>query len=173
MKRLLTTGSLLAALAATPALAQAFADWDVDADSYVDRTEFETGWNDAGIYDTWDANDDDTLDATEVSDATYAMMDLDGDGTVTVSEWDEWVDTRIGEAEVNLAAADWDENGDGVISRAEFNEEDVSGWYGDYDANEDDSYDLAEFGDAAFDWADVDDDDELSEDEFMFDDIGI
>ena len=42
------------------------------------------------------------------------------DGELTIAEWDAAIDARFGEQAVNLAAAEWDADGNGVISREEF-----------------------------------------------------
>jgi len=42
------------------------------------------------------------------------------DGELTVAEWDAAIDARFGEQAVNLAVAQWDADGNGVISREEF-----------------------------------------------------
>lgn len=42
------------------------------------------------------------------------------DGVLTVAEWDAAVDRRFGEDDVNLAAARWDVDANGIISPIEF-----------------------------------------------------
>jgi glucose/arabinose dehydrogenase len=44
------------------------------------------------------------------------------DGELSVAEWDAAVDQRFGENAVNLAAPQWDDDGNGVISQEEFAE---------------------------------------------------
>ena len=173
MRRFLGTVAALAMLGATPALA-GFADWDADDDAFLDREEFGTGIGETDLFQTYDVNENELLETEEVAVARYDTMDLDGDGELTVDEWDTWVDANIGEAEVNLSAADWDENGDDVISRAEF-EEEVTGGEGfvGYDVGEDDVYGEDEFETGLFEDLDLDDDDRLAEDEFLIDNFGI
>lgn len=44
------------------------------------------------------------------------------DEQLTVSEWDTAIDNQFGEDAVDLAASNWDEDGDGIISQQEFEE---------------------------------------------------
>ena len=174
MKRLFSTVGTLAVLAATPALAADFGAWDTDSDRFVDRTEFSEGFAETDVFGEYDENDDDMLQAGELIGASYAAMDLDGDGEVAVSEWDTWVDARTGERSVNLSVAEWDEDGNDLISRAEFDEEiGNTDWFADYDMNQDAAYSQEEFETSLFEGADIDDDDRLAEDEFLLDNFGV
>lgn len=40
---------------------------------------------------------------------------------LTVAEWDAAIDQRLGEDAANLSVSDWDQNGDNIISKEEFN----------------------------------------------------
>lgn len=160
---------VMAALAAVPAAAQTGLPWDLDADSRIDREEYDAGYRGSNIYADYDADADGLFDAAELGDVTYAMMDLDNDGVVSVAEWDTWVDTRIGEGAVNLSVAEWDENADDIISRAEFDDETVArDWYGGYDLDRDGYIADNEFGEAAWHMGDFDNDGVLAENEFIF-----
>lgn len=178
LTRLASTVAMTAAVAVAPALAQDFdwnwPDWDIDQDAYVDRDEFGAGYAQTGYFDHYDADADGLLDETEVATATYGMMDLDDDGVLTVDEWDTWVDTRLGEAAVDLDVDAWDQDGDGIITRDEFDDTAIAtSLYADYDADTDGYYGRDEFGNAIFDLTDANDDDFVVEDEYLIDRVGI
>ena len=173
MKRFLITVSAVTILGAAPALAADFDTWDADADARIDREEFGAGLGETDLFRTYDASEDEALDTNEHAAARYDTMDLDGDGEVTVDEWDTWVDSNIGEADVNLSAADWDENGDDVISPTEFEEEVAGVGFPGYELGEGEPYEEADFEAGLFNDLDLDDDDRLGEDEFLIDNFGI
>jgi Ca2+-binding EF-hand superfamily protein len=165
--RLLATASAAAlALAAAPVPAQILEDWSFQNDATVDRDEYTAYVEEQGVFDVYDADEDSYLGAPEYYVATYDMIDLDGDGTITVSEWDDWADTRIGEEEVNLSVDNWDPNGDDIITRAEYDAATSEApWFADADLNADSRIDQAEFVDGVFEWWDFNDDAVITEDE--------
>ncbi|RDC71938.1 hypothetical protein DLJ49_12655 [Rhodovulum sp. 12E13] len=167
MTRHLITASVLAlGLAAAPASAQYLENWEFDENPEIDRAEYEAWWQDEGDFDAYDADADEGLGRSEFYVATYDMMDLNGDGMLTVAEWDTWADTRIGEDEVNLDLSEWDQDGDDRITRAEYDE--AAGeapWFTDYDANTDDLIDAAEYRNGVFEWIDANDDGVITESE--------
>ncbi|SMF00410.1 EF hand [Tistlia consotensis] len=55
----------LAAIGASPALADMFADWDANGDGVVSRDEFHEGMGAIGVYRRWDANHDGILSDDE------------------------------------------------------------------------------------------------------------
>ena len=163
---LLTASALALGLAVAPASAQYLEDWSFDENREIDRAEYEAWWAENSDFDAYDADEDSYLGQPEFYVATYDMMDLDEDGTLTVAEWDTWADTRIGEDEVNLDLSDWDQDGNDVITRAEYDEATAEApWFSDYDANTDDLIDAAEYRDGVFEWWDADGNAVITEDE--------
>lgn len=161
-----TATAIALGLAAAPASAQYLENWEFDETPEVDRAEYEAYWEDEGDFAAYDADADQGLGPAEFYVATYDMMDLDGDGILTVGEWDTWVDTRIGEDEVNLNVSDWDQDGDDVITRAEYDEATAEApWFAEFDENADDLIDEAEYRNGVFEWWDVNDDGVITEDE--------
>ncbi|SFP17160.1 hypothetical protein [Tranquillimonas alkanivorans] len=180
LTRITTTSALALLLAAPAGLAQDdltpdLSMYDVDEDGFLDADEYGVGFDESGTFDDWDMDDDARLSITELSDATYGMMDLDNDGTLTISEWDTWVDTRVGEETVDLSPAVWDPDGNDIISREEFSAA-MGGNYNmfsGYDIDSDGYYDENEIGDLTYDYADWNNDDLIDDDEFLLDDFGI
>lgn len=161
-----TAGATMLALAAAPASAQVLKDWSFQNDATVDRDEYTAYVEEQGVFDAYDTDEDGYLGAPDYYVATYDMIDLDGDGTITVSEWDDWADTRIGEEEVNLSVSNWDPNGDGIITRAEYDAATSEApWFADADLNSDSRIDRAEFVNGVFEWWDFNDDEVITEDE--------
>lgn len=132
LKTTTAAASFAVMLAAGPALAQdAFTDWDADTSGTIERSEWDTRWNDAGVYGNLDANDDDLLDETELYDGI-------GDRTA--------FDERFGET----AFDEWDADDDNMLSSDEFNE----GVYTSYDADDSGVIEEPEFGDIGDDMGD-------------------
>ena len=167
------TGLLLstALLAAGPAAAQYFTEWDGDADGLLTEDEWGVGARDAGLYSTWDADADGALTSDEFGVGLFSTFDDNDDGSLSVDEWDEGIDSWYGEQAVNLSFENWDADGDGMLSEAEFAAGfETEGGYNDFateagvtDAeaglNED------QFLGGMFSWLDDDDDASLNEEE--------
>lgn len=117
---LMTSSALI--LTALPVLAQTFADWDTDGDGILTRSEWDTGVADTS-YGAWDANDDGFVSAVKYEDGLFGWMDDGDDGALSVAEWDEGFDSWYGEATVDFDVSSWDDDGDGMITEAEFTEE--------------------------------------------------
>lgn len=165
MKDRISTALLSAAISVVAmsgaAMAQPTEAWDRNGDAGIDRDEFSAGLNDAGLFDTWDTDDDDTLSAVELESGLYNAWDLDGDGTLDIAEWDTAVDAWFGEDDVNLSEAAWDGDGDGTISQIEFvdalRRTEFYARFG-VDADEDFAIDRDAFTDGLFETADLDGD---------------
>lgn len=69
---------------------------------------------------TFDMDGDSALNRREMANALYARWDRDGNGRLSVNEWDRGADRTFGEGAVNLDVQEWDRNDDGSISRGEF-----------------------------------------------------
>ena len=100
--------------------AQPIEIWDKNGDGGIARGEFSTGFNDAGLFDEWDTDDDEMLSPVELESGVYNAWDPDNDGALHVAEWDTAVDAWFGEDDVNLSKTAWDSDGDGAISQIEF-----------------------------------------------------
>lgn len=136
---------------------------DRDTSAYLDQDEFCTGLQEQGIFNDWDANNDNTLDAVEFSNQVVEVWDGDGDGAIGQDEWTEFNQAWFEETyDFNT----WDTNNDGVITPAEFQdgvqENDL---YSDWDLFGD-GLDENEFCDMAFSIADENDNDQVSQTEW-------
>ena len=94
MKKLALTLAL-GAFAVSPALADADAGVkDLDGDGMISKSEYQAANQGKSSYKLWDKNDDGAIDNTEAGQAAamndrLLSYDADGDGTVTVEEFDE------------------------------------------------------------------------------------
>lgn len=104
----------------SPAEAQNISEWDQNQDGEITRDEFTAGFQEAGLFETWDRNADNSVTALELAEGLYAFWDRNGDGGLFIEEWENAVDLWLGEGDVDLSASAWDADGDGVISEFEF-----------------------------------------------------
>ena len=94
MKKLALTLAL-GAFAVSPALADADAGVkDLDGDGMISKSEYQAANQGKSSYKLWDKNDDGAIDNTEAGQAAamndrLLSYDADGDGSVTVEEFDE------------------------------------------------------------------------------------
>ena len=167
MKTRIAALAASAALAGSGALAQVVDAWDDNDDGLLDEAEFSQGLLDAGVFDEWDVDDDDLVGSDEFAEGVYGLWDTDGDGELTIDEWDNAVDRWFSEDAVNLSVEAWDENGNGAISLAEF----AAGLaatdlFARFDVGAEEGV-LAEdeLASGLFDVADLDDDDAVDVDE--------
>lgn len=173
-------GALLlssALLAAGPAAAQGFAEWDADGDGVLAQEEWDAGVASSSLFDNWDADGDGTITATEYESGLFGWFDDDGDGALSVAEWDAGVDAWYGEEAVDFDVAAWDDDGDGTITEAEFSSEfATAGPFEDFTTEAGVETTAVEGGDAVgvaeqdfiaglFDWFDADDDTGIVADE--------
>ncbi|WP_375263650.1 hypothetical protein [Palleronia sp.] len=168
MKLRLRMAATVAALAGAPAVAQGIPDWDTDADGVLGESEFTQGVFDSGVFEEWDADDDEAIGYSELSSGLYSAWDADDDGELSVDEWDSAVDLWFGEFDVNLSVENWDADGNGVISEGEFaealEETDLLARLG----NEDEVLAEDELASGLFDIADTNDDETVAEEEDSF-----
>ncbi len=81
-------GAMVAALAASPVLAQdMMGDWDGDGDGIINQEEFGTGWADNNAYSTWDEDGDGLLNEDEFNNGIYNSYDRDGSGMIEEPEF--------------------------------------------------------------------------------------
>lgn len=124
MNRIIAFLTSAALLTAVPAFAQtSFSEWDEDGDGILTQEEWDAGVADSGVFDSWDGDDDGVVSAAEYEDGLFDWFDDDDDGALTVSEWDEGVDAWYGEAGTDLDVSAWDDDGDGIITETEINDE--------------------------------------------------
>lgn len=164
--RTLPLSAALAGLCAAPALALDPFEFGSEG---VERGAFEGHLTGSETWEAWDRDGDGALGEAERGRAMRALMDLDGDGTLTIAEWDEWVDTRLGRESARLSVAAWDMDGDGRIDAVEFGTAaETLGWYGRYDVDGDGRWDLTEFTGWLYDIADADGDGVITDEEYRF-----
>jgi hypothetical protein len=118
MWKILTAASTALVLLGTPALAQM--EWDINADSSIDETEFGTGFGQGDIFGEWDVDDDAQLTEEEFTTGFGDRLDEEKFG----------------------AFGDWDADASGSLSQDEFG----AGIYGGYDADDDGMLSQEEFG---------------------------
>lgn len=127
--------ALSLALFATPALAVDYGVWDswdtVDPLG-IDYNEYESGLDEVGVFDEWDADNDGFLAEKEFNDG--------------VGDNDDVWDSRFG----GNAFFDWDADDDNRLSKDEFYENS----YAVYDADDDNVIEEPEFGDLGDDAGD-------------------
>ena len=116
-----TALALPAALLAGTASAQMFAQWDADGDGQLTEREFVRGAQDRGLLQDLDFDEDGVVDRTEFHQGVYQLWDRDGNGVLSVSEWDRGFDQWFGEGTVDLDVAAWDRDSDGRITQTDFN----------------------------------------------------
>lgn len=111
----------LSAFVVAPATAQdsMYSDWDADQSGAVDRGEFDKGLNGLKIYDAWEKDPDAQMSEGDF-DRDYGEADWRDDQTFS----------------------EWDADRDAGLDRSEFQ----TGYYEQYDANDDDMLDEEEFG---------------------------
>ena len=117
--RVATAAAAAVMLAAGPAAADLFGEWDADRSGAVSVEEFGQGAVESGVYNEWDA---------------------DGDGLLA----DEELNAGLGDAVIydDASSRVWDLNDDGRLDRDEFRE----GYHRTYDADHDAELDEEEFG---------------------------
>ncbi|GHG21136.1 hypothetical protein [Paracoccus aerius] len=92
LKKIAGLGAVLAALAASPAMAQNMTEWDSDGDGALNQEEFGTGWNsafgeDETAFSTWDGDDDGALSEDEYNAGVFNSYDRDDSGVIEEPEF--------------------------------------------------------------------------------------
>lgn len=102
-------------LAAVPALAQEWNDWDEDGDSALSEEEFVTGFGESEAFDEWDADDDGLV--SEFEYATGFKNDYDAGAFAAA---DANADAQLTEDEFGGAVfGQYDEDESGVLEEEE------------------------------------------------------
>lgn len=138
----MAAASVALILGAGTAFAQdAYADWDTDSNNGINQTEWDTGWGQNGVFDRFDADNDDVLSNDELNTG------LAGQSTGATSAGDaSRLDTRFGEN----AYTEWDADDDGNLTEDEFN----NGVFAGYDKDGSGVIEEPEFGDVGDDMGD-------------------
>ncbi len=68
-----------------------YTDWDLNHNGQIDPSEFDAALKSTGLYKTWSVTTTSTsTDTTRLSpDAAFAAHDLNGDGKIVPSEWNQ------------------------------------------------------------------------------------
>jgi len=77
---------------AAPAAAQEFSEWDTDKSAGLNAEEFNAGFGENGVYDAWDANDDNNLTEDEFNAGVFGGYDRDDDGMIEEPEFGDYGD---------------------------------------------------------------------------------
>nr|WP_111299619.1 hypothetical protein [Paracoccus saliphilus] len=92
LKKIAGMGAVIAALAAGPAMAQVFDDWDTNADRAWDQNEFNQGWGssfgeEGSAFSRWDEDQDGALTEDEYNAGVFNTYDRDGSGMIEEPEF--------------------------------------------------------------------------------------
>lgn len=102
--------------------------WDTDRNEIITEDEFRTTYRDARYFKVWDVDGDGTIDVTEWETGVntyYPVYDYNVHGNY--NEWDMNQDEVLDEDEyVGATYRLWDTDGDGQIEAVEYQE-----WYHD------------------------------------------
>lgn len=77
----------LSVLMAAPVNADMFSDWDTDDEVGISENEFGEGFDTGGVYDTWDADNDDMLTEDEFETGLYDTYDVNDDDVLDEEEF--------------------------------------------------------------------------------------
>ncbi|MDY8110808.1 hypothetical protein U0C82_16835 [Fulvimarina sp. 2208YS6-2-32] len=66
---------------------EAYSDWDTDGTAGINQEEFNTGFGEGGVYDSWDANSDGSLTEDEFNAGVYDGYDADDSGALEEPEF--------------------------------------------------------------------------------------
>ena len=86
LKSLASVGAILAALTATPALAQGIGEWDANGDATIDQEEFNTGLGETGAFGEMDEDASGSVSEEEYTAGVTAAFDQDESGDLNEEE---------------------------------------------------------------------------------------
>lgn len=69
-----------------------FGAWDADGDGLIGFSEWDTGFDDEGLYSDWDADGDGALTEDEYGDGVFGLYDENDDGVWSEEEYNTWQD---------------------------------------------------------------------------------
>lgn len=89
LRNILGGVALATTLAGGAAVAHAndFDTWDADGNAGINYTEWDAGFGDEGVFDDWDANDDNMLTDVEYNEGVFNSYDRNDDGMLDDNEW--------------------------------------------------------------------------------------
>ena len=146
-------------VAATPATAAyGYETWDADRDRRLTATEF-AGVSRDRAYSRWNTTADGGLDQNELGTGLYGLWDADDNNQLTESEWStgtaRWNRSGVTYGEFGT----WDANSDGWLDQSEMTGGlERAGFYSTWDTDRNDLVDESEFGGGLFDTWDANDD---------------
>jgi hypothetical protein len=113
-------------LAASPAIAVEFGDWNTNSDAGLDTSEFRAGFQSSGAFGQWDTDGDGSLSQSEFdavrSSNQEAFTSRYGNDN-PFAEWDANNDEALNEDEFyNSLYSGYDDDDDNVITQAEFDD---------------------------------------------------
>jgi len=137
---------------------------DADDSGTLNRAEYGVAWERLRAFDYWDSDNDGLIETEEYSSGVRERYDYDRNQNLSRGEWDRstpW-SKDLGSYEV------YDLNGDNNIDQEEWDESVKSFSYDEaYDTDKDSALNEKEYTDMTYDSSDMDDDGEISLEEFQ------
>lgn len=66
-----------------------YASWDANNNDMLEENEFYAGYEESGLFEVWDTNDDGSLDQDEFGEGLYGTWDANDDGMLEADELEE------------------------------------------------------------------------------------
>lgn len=135
---------------------EAYEDWDLDDDTYIDNDEFRDGILGSDYY--YGLFEDANLDFAQLHDAYYDVWDLDNDNAIDQEEWDNAVDVYYENYDEVLYGSfdDWDMNNNGEIDLGEYRAGvGDTGLFTDWDLDKDELINDDEFAQGVYQYWDT------------------
>lgn len=128
--------------------------WDANQNSGIDDQEFEQSFTTSPYYDQWNSDDNRAVSREEFTQGFFRMIDKDGDGTLSSSEWQQGKEAYFSDATVDTPTLN---DSDQTLQSAEFNEllEEVN-YYDQWDENSNGSLEEPEVAQGVFAMWDTD-----------------
>ncbi|AVR45776.1 hypothetical protein C7S20_11235 [Christiangramia fulva] len=144
---------------------QNFEKYDADGDGKWNSDEFtsyyKNGFND------WDTNRNNKIDEREFFETTFDQSDIDDDGYVKDTEWNDGINNSYGDYADTADFDRFDKDGDGKLDTQEWKQGFTdSGWFQNYDTDQNGYIDTKELNDGLFQAFDADGSGYLDEDEY-------
>lgn len=94
-------------------------EWDLDADTYLDRDEWAVAYERADMYGDWDVDNDAFMYGDEYVTGMFRAWDVDEDAGLDPDEWETGTGLFSPDIEWGDWAA-WDLDGDDILGEDEF-----------------------------------------------------
>lgn len=139
--------------------------YDTNRDGTLDRNEYGASWERERSFEYWDSDDDGLIENEEYTSGVRELYDYDGNQMIDRTEWD-----RPSPWSAELGSyEDYDMNQDDNIDEAEWNKRGGSFAYeSTYDQDQDGYLNEEEYIDMTYDSSDINQDGVLSDDEFEY-----